>query len=144
MNEGRNPIRTSDDIAQQIGELKRRLSALDRERSEIADRLRVLEQTPTVLSAAPKASGVADITMASPTAAKINLFRSLFRGRVDVFPRRWENPRTGKAGYAPACRNEWIRGIAASLRSSAESAPNQAFVSVSEEVVRWHSPGQDI
>ena len=26
-------------------------------------------------------------------------------------PRRWENPKTGKTGYAPACRNEWIRGI---------------------------------
>ena len=52
---------------------------------------------------------MADITIASPTAAKINLFRSLFRGRADVFPRRWENARTGKAGYAPACRNEWIR-----------------------------------
>src|SRR5213592_4218002 len=41
--------------------------------------------------------------------AKIALFRSLFRGREDVYPRRFENRKTGKAGYAPACANEWIR-----------------------------------
>ena len=40
----------------------------------------------------------AGVTMASPTAAKIALFRNLFRGREDVLPRRWEYPKTGKAG----------------------------------------------
>ena len=39
--------------------------------------------------------------------AKIALFRSLFRGRQDVYPRRFENRKSGKAGYAPACANEW-------------------------------------
>ncbi len=47
----------------------------------------------------------------SPSQAKIALFRSLFRGREDVYPRRFENRRTGKSGYAPACGNEWVRGI---------------------------------
>jgi hypothetical protein len=43
--------------------------------------------------------------------AKVELFRSLFQGRTDVFPQRWENPKTGKSGYAPACGNEWKRGL---------------------------------
>jgi hypothetical protein len=47
---------------------------------------------------------------ASPQ-AKIALFRSLFRGREDIYPRRFESRKTGKAGYAPACANEWVRGI---------------------------------
>jgi hypothetical protein len=42
---------------------------------------------------------------------KIALFRSLFRGREDVYPRRFESRKTGKSGYAPACSNEWVRGI---------------------------------
>ena len=42
---------------------------------------------------------------------KIALFRSLFRGREDVYPRRFESRKTGKSGYAPACANEWVRGI---------------------------------
>jgi hypothetical protein len=47
----------------------------------------------------------------SAPAEKVALFRSLFRGRDDVYPRRFESRKTGKAGYAPACANEWVRGI---------------------------------
>jgi hypothetical protein len=38
--------------------------------------------------------------------AKIALFRSMFRGREDVYPRRFESRKTGRAGYSPACANE--------------------------------------
>jgi hypothetical protein len=41
--------------------------------------------------------------------AKIRLFRSLFRGRDDVYPRRFESRKTRRSGYAPACANEWVR-----------------------------------
>ena len=47
----------------------------------------------------------------SSVQSKIALFRSLFRGREDVFPLRFESKRTGKSGYQPACANEWIRGL---------------------------------
>jgi hypothetical protein len=36
---------------------------------------------------------------------KIRLFMSLFKGREDVYAKRWLN-REGRAGYAPVCRNE--------------------------------------
>jgi len=39
---------------------------------------------------------------------KIRLFRSLFRGREDVYPVRW-GTKAGKSGYSPACSNEWNR-----------------------------------
>ena len=42
---------------------------------------------------------------------KIALFRSLFRGREDVYPRRFESRKTGKKGYSPVCANEWLEGI---------------------------------
>ena len=38
---------------------------------------------------------------------KVSLFRSLFRGREDVFARRWQNRSNGKSGYQPVCENEW-------------------------------------
>jgi len=44
----------------------------------------------------------------SSPAEKLRLFRSLFGGREDVYPRRFENRRSGKSGYAPACANEWF------------------------------------
>jgi len=45
------------------------------------------------------------------TDQKVALFRRLFQGRTDVYPSRWESKTTGKAGYAPACANEWRAGV---------------------------------
>jgi hypothetical protein len=38
--------------------------------------------------------------------AKVALFRSLFRGREDVYALRWEG-KNGRSGYSPACVREW-------------------------------------
>jgi hypothetical protein len=59
---------------------------------------------------------------------KLILFRSLFRGREDVFPLRWENPKTGRCGFSPACANEWNnelchKGKARSARSGSAATP---------------------
>jgi len=80
--------------------------------------------------------------MASPTAEKIALFRSLFRGREELFPRRWENPKTGKAGYSPVCGNEWVRGICGKPRIRCGECPNQAFVPVGDDMLRSHLTGK--
>ena len=80
----------------------------------------------------------AAVTMASPTAAKIALFRSLFRGREDVLPRRWENPKTGKAGYAPMYRNEWVRGVCGKPQVRCIECPNQAFIPIGDDILRSH------
>lgn len=54
----------------------------------------------------------------SPADAKIRLFRALFRGREDIYARRFESRKTGKSGYAPACANEWVRGVCEKDRKS--------------------------
>ena len=69
----------------------------------------------------------------SSSQAKIALFRSLFRGREDIYPRRFESRKTGKSGYAPACANEWVRGICEKPRIKCSNCPNQAFVRVAED-----------
>ena len=45
----------------------------------------------------------------SSNAAKLELFRSLFGARSDVYALRWENASTGKAGWSPATRGGWSR-----------------------------------
>lgn len=42
---------------------------------------------------------------------KVALFRSLFRGREDVFARRWYSRTSDKSGYQPVCLNEWNRAF---------------------------------
>lgn len=80
--------------------------------------------------------------MASPTVDKIALFRSLFRGREDVLPRRWENVKTGKAGYAPMCRNEWAQGICGKPQVKCGDCKNQAFVPLSDDILHSHLAGK--
>ncbi len=74
---------------------------------------------------------------------KIALFRSLFRGREDVYPHRFESRKTGKAGYQPACANEWVRGVCEKPRIKCGDCPHQRFVSITDEAIRWHLSGQD-
>ena len=42
---------------------------------------------------------------------KVDVFRNLFKGREDVFARRWYSKTNGKSGYQPVCRNEWDRQL---------------------------------
>lgn len=83
------------------------------------------------------------VTNNSPPATKIELFRSLFRGREDVYPRRFESRKTGKAGYAPACANEWVRGVCEKPRIKCTDCPNRRFFQITDEVIRWHLSGHD-
>ena len=91
-------------------------------------------------SSAPKSR---TLTQDSPPDAKIALFRSLFRGREDVYPRRFESLKTGRAGYSPACGNEWVRGVCEKPRIKCAECPNRRFLQVTDEVIRWHLLGRD-
>jgi hypothetical protein len=113
-----------DSTNKEIADLQDRLAEIDRERASVLAALEQLKRRPTVEVESTPTSQMADI-VAGPTALsnaeKVALFRSLFRGRDDVFPRRWENAKTGKAGYAPACHNEWVRGICEKPRTGQRS-----------------------
>ena len=69
--------------------------------------------------------------------------RALFRGRTDVYPRRFESRKTGKSGYAPACANEWVRGICEKPRIKCAVCPHRRFLPVTDDVIRWHLSGRD-
>jgi superfamily II DNA or RNA helicase/very-short-patch-repair endonuclease len=83
------------------------------------------------------------IDQRSPVQAKIGLFRSLFRGREDVYARRFESRKTGKHGYAPACANEWVRGVCEKPRIKCAECPYRRFLPLTDDVVRWHLSGVD-
>jgi len=134
-------------LTTEIADLQKRLAELDRERESVLNALEHLKlRGAPELQSAPSSQAVrdAETRKALSNADKITLFRSLFRGRDDVFPRRWENPKTGKIGYAPACRNEWIRGICEKPRIKCTDCLNQAFVPVTDDVVRKHLQGRDL
>jgi len=83
------------------------------------------------------------ISQQSPATEKISVFRSLFRGREDVYPRRFESRKTGKSGYAPACAHEWVRGICEKPRVKCGDCLPRSFLPVTDDIIRWHLSGHD-
>lgn len=72
---------------------------------------------------------------------KVALFRSLFRGRTDVYPLRWESAK-GKAGYSPACSNEWKPGICNKPRIKCGDCDHRLLLPVTDHVIYNHLTGQ--
>ena len=130
---------------QEIARIRIRLTSLSTERTELEGRLAELErgrasvaaERPILVVNAPT------VTIASSTADKVTLFRRLFVGRADVFPVRWENQKTGRSGYAPACANEWAKGICGKPQVKCGECPHQAFIPVSDDVIEKHLRGSE-
>ena len=133
-------------IEQKIAEIEAELANLDHHRSQLLKELAMLRQqvltrnTPTQLALHLQQTPINNQTAQEE---KIRLFRSLFRGREDVVPRRFENTKTGKSGYAPVCRNEWAAGICQKPKIACQECNFRAFVPVSDEIIRNHLRGND-
>jgi superfamily II DNA or RNA helicase len=72
---------------------------------------------------------------------KISLFRNFFRGRDDVYPRFWISKKTGKSGYSPVCKNEWIPKICNKSIIKCQECPNREFIPINDEIIRKHLEG---
>src|SRR5262245_47986637 len=120
--------------------IRAQLEAIEIERLWLEARLREIEgeQEPSL-----PPSLAATVTNGSPAADKIALFRRLFAGRTDVFPTRWENPKSGRSGYAPACANEWVLGVCGKPQVRCGECPNQSFIPLTDEVIEAHLRGED-
>ena len=125
----------------QLASIRARLKELDAERDALTVCLERLASEPG--SGANRNFAGASVHSASTAADKIALFRRLFAGRSEVFPVRWENRSTGKSGYAPACANEWVRGVCSKPQVKCGECPNQAFIALSDNVIASHLRGAD-
>jgi hypothetical protein len=65
-----------------------------------------------------------------------------FRGRDDVYARLWINNRTGKQGYSPACKNEWVRPLCRKPAVKCSECPNREFHSLDERAISEHISGK--
>ena len=120
--------------------IRERLARLGAEKVVLEARLAELEAPRTDANGGPPPAG--PVTNRSSARDKIALFRSLFRGREDVYSKRWENARTGKSGYAPACANEWAPRICEKPRVKCGACPNQSFPAMADEAIDGHLRGR--
>lgn len=77
-------------------------------------------------------------------AEKVALFRSLFRGRDDVYPVRWESKTSGKSGYSPACANEWRAGVCEKPRIKCGECGKRLFVPLTDSIAYDHLAGEHV
>lgn len=114
-------------ILEQIDKLKRKRALLVKESSETLDDFDTLT-----------------INNQSSEDAKIALFRMLFRGREDVYARRYESIRTGKVGYFPAHRKQWGNRFDGEPDARNEDLEQREFLPLTDEVIRNHLLGRDL
>lgn len=134
------------DIESRIIEVEQRLGMLDAERAELTRELSELrDQVAQEKERACSKESFPDapITNSSSADEKIALIRRLFRGRDDVYARRWESPKTGKSGYQPACRNEWVNELCDKRRVKCMDCSNREFIPLTDAVIRNHVAGYE-
>jgi len=140
-------VRSVDEIDRLLAETEGELAKLNIRRAELLTQIAALQQEKAAflqtLGAPLQPAGLPLVTSQSSQEAKIAFFRNLFRGREDVYPRRFESLKTGKKGYQPVCRNEWVSGICEKPKIRCDDCAHRQLVPMTDDVVRNHLLGMD-
>jgi superfamily II DNA or RNA helicase len=141
--------RSTNAILQELAIEQATLTELERTRDEARAKIESLRSELAAASATiplplPLSSAVKGKSPDTP-ADKVKLFRSLFRGRSDIFPTRFVSRKTGKPGYAPACSNKWEPGLCLlKTGGKCSDCANHAFLPVEDQVVADHLRGRHV
>ena len=83
------------------------------------------------------------VTRLSTPQEKINLYKSLFIGRQDVFALRWHNAKSGKSGYSPVCANKFAAGKCDLKKHNCATCPYKLPVALNDGYIFNHLAGRD-
>ena len=133
----------SDD--NRLKDLEKKLATLDIERAKLILEINSLrshhikgKKSETV----PDILGRVSLTIIPQSPQeKIDLFLKLFRCREDVYPKRWENLKTGKQGYSPVCDLEWVKPICQKPTIRCSDCQHQKFPPLDYFAVESHLKG---
>jgi len=75
---------------------------------------------------------------------KVKLFKELFRARSDVYAKHWISRKTGKSGYSPVCKNEWVPKICQRATIRCSECPSREFLPFDESAISKHLNGSVI
>lgn len=127
-------------VDDKIREIENRLTAIEKERSALLIELKSMRaqlenQTTVALLGRPTLFKTPE-----SNEEKVHLFLTLFRGRENVYPKRWEN-KAGLKGYSPVCDNEWHRVLCNKPKIKCAVCNNQKFPSLNSTAVSAHLRG---
>jgi len=96
-----------------------------------------IPQTPQTIGVAPEVPK----SVFGTAEQRIELFRSLFRGRDDVYAVRWENA-DGRSGYMPSADRDWKSYLRAKDKDRKKvDRQTRKFRPLTQDVVRGHLVG---
>ncbi|UZE94499.1 TOTE conflict system archaeo-eukaryotic primase domain-containing protein [Alkalimarinus alittae] len=124
-----------DSLEQELAHIETQLAAIEKEKSALLERKHLLQNQFT-----EKQIPAIQIETLSVD-DKVALFSCLFKGRTDIFSRRWEN-KQGRSGYAVACSNEWRQGICHKPRIKCGDCQHRALSAIDYAVIYDHLAGK--
>jgi superfamily II DNA or RNA helicase len=136
----------AEDIERQLEQALSECARLREENARLKTLLNIqADETIKLPDHIPAPSRTSDHTIDYSASAlspegKIKLFRSLFRGRNDVYALRWES-RNGRSGYSPACPREWEMADDGSYKLK-KDLRNREYFPLTDEVIRNHLTGK--
>lgn len=122
----------AENITKNLSELEQELTALDAKRDIVIKKINELRKRHSLIPRSELSEH-----------NRIAIFMSLFKGRNDVYPKRFQSKKTGRSGYQPACSNEWIPGICQKPKIKCADCRCRKLLPVTELVVRAHLLGHD-
>jgi len=72
---------------------------------------------------------------------KVKIFMEIFKGRTDLYAKRWTSNKTGKSGYSPVCKNEFSTYKCDKPRVKCSECPYRELLPLTEDVVLKHLKG---
>lgn len=130
----------------QLQELENHLQKLDSDRITLIKEIQIIREeiNREAESTRPLLGRPVVQSNLSTNSEKVHLFIELFRARQDIFPKRWENIKTKKSGYAPACGNEWKNTICNKPKIKCADCSHQKFLPFDESAVESHLRGSTV
>ena len=119
------------DILQSIQKLDNEIAAFNQQKQQLLHKLKSL----------PVEGHSVNISEEISFDEKVRIFKNLFRSRTDVYTKRWVSRKTGKSGYSPVCKNEWVQGICQRATAKCSNCPHREFVPFDDSVILKHLNG---
>ena len=136
LSENSRLVRENDKLKAQIEKTKRRPA--EKEFTGSTAEKNMLDNEPT------DSASLSGVNNRSDSTSKISLFMSLFKGRDDVYAKKWENKKKTTSGYSPVCLNQWEVGLCGKPKASCSKCANQLYDALDDHVIENHLRGSII
>ena len=73
---------------------------------------------------------------------KVKIFMEVFKGRTDLYAKRWVSNKTGKSGYSPVCKNEFSVYKCDKPRMKCSECPYRELLPLTDDIILKHLKGE--